>query len=89
MTPSLEHGPALSISRRVRNLVRRLTNTEVLGARFEERVLLDLGTLAGAEGRRGGLLSGLSGLGLVIETRFISNCALHKVHCTALMHSEL
>ena len=46
----------------------QLTDTEVLGTRLKKRVLLDLGTLAG-EGRRGRLLCGLIGLGLVIETR--------------------
>ena len=46
------------------------TDTEVLGARLEERVLLGLGAFAGAEGSGGGLLTGGLGLGrLVIETR--------------------
>ena len=47
------------------------TNTEVLGGRLEERVLLRLGHLAGSEGGSSGLLAG-SGLGfgrLVIETK--------------------
>ena len=51
-----------------RQIIQR-TDTEVLGARLEEGVLLNLGALAGAEGRRGRLLAGLGGLGLVIETR--------------------
>ena len=49
----------------------RHTNTEVLGASLEERVLSVLAGLAG-EGGSSGLLSGLGGLGLVIETN-ISN----------------
>ena len=45
------------------------TDTEVLGAGLEERVLLGLGAFAGAEGSGGGLLTGGLGLGrLVIET---------------------
>lgn len=44
-----------------------LTNAEVLGARLEEGVLLGLAGLAG-EGSSSGLLSGLGGLRLVIET---------------------
>ncbi len=50
--------------------IRRLTDTEVLGTGFKERVLGSLGGLAGPEGCRGGLLTGLLGLGLVIETRY-------------------
>jgi hypothetical protein len=47
-----------------------LTNTKVLGRRFEKWVLLSLGDLAGAVGRWRRLLSGSSfGFGLVIETR--------------------
>lgn len=51
-----------------------LADTKVFGGRLEERVLLRLGALAGAEGGGGGLLAGSSlGLGgLVIETR-VSN----------------
>ena len=66
-----------------------LTNTEVLGARFEERVLLDLGTLAGAEGRRGGLLSGLSGLGLVIETSLSARLYAACKAAAVAVHPEL
>lgn len=45
------------------------TDTEVLRARLEERVLLDLARGLGAEGGGGGLLAGgFAGLGLVIET---------------------
>jgi len=47
------------------------TNTEVLGGRLEERVLLCLGGFAGSEGGSSGLLA-RSGLGfgrLVIETK--------------------
>ena len=70
--------------------MRRLTNTEVLGARFEERVLLDLGTFVGAEGRRGGLLAGLSGLRLVIKTRQLAwFSAVHEGAATVAVHSEL
>ena len=45
------------------------TNTEVLGLRLEERVLLRLGGLAGSEGGSSGLLSGLGFGRLVIETK--------------------
>ena len=43
------------------------TNTEVLGAGLEERVLGALARLGG-KGGRGGLLTGLGLRGLVIET---------------------
>ena len=50
------------------------TDTEVLRARLEERVLLGLGAFAGAEGSGGGLLARSFGaFGLVIETRYISD----------------
>ena len=46
------------------------TDTEVLWAGLEERVLLGLGPGLATEGSRGGLLAGSGlGLGLVIETR--------------------
>lgn len=51
------------------------TNTEVLGSGLEERVLLSLGALAGAERSGGGLLTGGLGFGgLVIETDTLALC---------------
>ena len=63
------------------------TDAEVLRAGLEERVLLSLGTLTRARGRRNLLASGLGGL--VIETSIISD-PHHCVEAGAgAMHSEL
>ena len=64
-----------------------LTNAEVLRARLEEGVLLGLAGLAG-EGRSSGLLSGLGGLRLVIETN-ISDMNEGREAAVTSVYSEL
>lgn len=67
-----------------------LTNTEVLRGSLEQRVLGGLGGLAGTERCGSGLLSGsLSGLGLVIETRYISDCTSTTKYDAVPVYSEL
>ena len=66
------------------------TDTEVLGARLEERVLRRLGVLTRAEGVGSGLLASLGGLGgLVIETGIISDTCDSMKAVAASVNPEL
>ena len=67
-----------------------LTDAEVLGARLEEGVLLNLrGALVCAVGGRGGLLGSFRGLGLVIETSLSARLYAAWKAAAVAVHPEL
>lgn len=68
----------------------RHTDAKVLGTRLEEGVLLGFGTLADAVRGGGRLLArSFGGLGLVIETRHVSDLRNDMRANAVVMRSEL